>query len=195
LCRWIPDCVSLVEELIPAKNLTRTKEERVLAFAQRLNFIMTQHLRDVVLNSISNFTRLWEHYTLVDSLQERDQMEIDGKSSAAAALEKELCSKPPMFSIKLKVSDDNKLAFVPALEEIEETVLMMLDDLCESVTGIANLVSRLNSQFYNSHNNRKKMETVSMDEPQVIAARNIIKVPSLAYCLSQLHIGDCKSTV
>ncbi len=122
-------------------------------------------------------------------------MEIDGKSSAAAALEKELCSKPPMFSIKLKVGDDNKLAFVPALEEIEETVLMMLDDLCESVTGIANLVSRLNSQFYNSHNNRKKMETVSMDEPQVITARNIIKVPSLAYCLSQFHIGDCKSTV
>ncbi|KAH9558616.1 hypothetical protein CY35_06G017100 [Sphagnum magellanicum] len=172
---WIPDCVSLVEELIPAKNLTRTKEEQVLAFAQCLNFIMTQHLRDVVLNSISNFTRLWEHYTLADSLQERDQMEIDGKSSAAAALEKELCSKPPMFSIKLKVGDDNKLAFVPALEEIEETVLMMLDDLCESVTGIANLVSRLNSQFYNSHNNRKKMETVSMDEPQVITARNIIK--------------------
>ena len=168
--------VGLVEEIIPPKSVTSEQKARLHALSHRLNFTMTQHLRDVILNSVESFKKLWKEYDIQDppGVTEVDAFEVADHNSQTEIKEQNF-ARPPFFLIKLAVNELNEFIFLPFLEEIEETIMTMLDDICESVTGIDDLVSRLHPRICGLEVS-KPIQTIGNDYPKVVAARIEIKV-------------------
>jgi hypothetical protein len=54
-------------------------------------------------------------------------------------------------------------------------ILVMLDDICNNVAGIEDLVSRLDPKVVGEFK-VQDIHTISKDEPQIEAARAVIKV-------------------
>lgn len=165
--------VGLVEEIIPPNRITDKQRDHVRRFAYRLHYTMTQHLRDVVLNSVAAFSKLWDAYTINDIAEEEDLDDfIDPARPPVAEPD---FKNPPMFLIKLIVDWEDHFVYVPLLEEIQEVILMMLDDICERVGGIEDLVSRLDPKIVGIEK-VKNIHTISRNHTQVEAHRAIIKV-------------------
>lgn len=165
--------IQVVEDIIPANNITEKQNSHVRRFAYRLHFTMTQHLRDVVLNSVEAYKSLWDDYTIRDAVEEEEtdfEMQ-DPNAPPKVAAEK----KPPFFLIKLTVDFEYHFIFAPFLEEIEQVILVMLDDICDNVAGIEDLVSRLDPRVIGDIK-AQEIHTISKDEPRVVAAREVVKV-------------------
>lgn len=178
-CRWMGNVVGLVEEIIPPSDITDQQKSHVRRFAYRLHFTMTQHLRDVVLNSVDAWAKLWDAYTMGEVIEDEDADDFvmpDNDTPLEAEVEE---PKPkPYFLVKLSVDKDCKFVFVPELEEIKEVILVMLDDITLSVAGIENLVSRLDSKIVEV-NKTQEIHTVTKDHLRVVAARTKIQVQNL----------------
>jgi hypothetical protein len=179
---WMGNVVGLVEEIIPPNRVTNKQRDHVRRFAYRLHYTMTQHLRDVVLNSIASFTKLWDAYTIKEIVKDDD---LDDFTNPLGPPIVELdFKKPPMFLIKLVVDWEDHFVFVPTLEEMEEVILMMLDDICDHVGGIEDLVSRLDPKIIGVEK-FQDIKTIARDHPEVETQRLIIK-----NSLSQ-NMGQC----
>ncbi|XP_073386521.1 uncharacterized protein [Physcomitrium patens] len=172
---WMGNVVGLVEEIIPPSDITDQQKSHVRRFAYRLHFTMTQHLRDVVLNSVDAWAKLWDAYTMGEVIEDEDADDFvmpDNDTPLEAEVEE---PKPkPYFLVKLSVDKDCKFVFVPELEEIKEVILVMLDDITLSVAGIENLVSRLDSKIVEV-NKTQEIHTVTKDHLRVVAARTKIQ--------------------
>ena len=167
--------VGLVEELIPPKNVTLKQKAYLQAFANRLNYTMTQHLRDIVLHSVDSFKKLWDEYAMKDEQKEVEEDEFEVPDLASEKNEEKKFARPPFFLIKLVVNEVSQFVFIPYLEEIEETVLTMLDELCDSVEGIEDLTSRLDPRICGTKH-PKFIDTIQKDHPHLLAARAAIHV-------------------
>lgn len=167
--------VGLVEELIPPKNVTSKQKAYLQAFANRLNYTMTQHLQDIVLNSVNLFKKLWDEYTIGGEQKEEEEDEFEVHDPASEKKEEIKFARPPFFMIKLVVNEVSQFVFIPYLEEVEETVLTMLDELCDSVEGIEDLTSRLDPRICGTKH-PKFIDTIQKDHPRVLAARAVIQV-------------------
>ena len=163
----------IIEDIIPPNQITDKQKSHVRRFAYRLHYTMTQHLRDVVLNSVESYKQLWEDYAIKDVTKDVDTTHDFEMSDHVTLLVEE--KKPPFFFIKLTVDDEDNFIYAPFLEEIEEVILVMLDDICDNVSGIGDLVSRLDPKVVGEFK-VQDIHTISKDEPQIEAARTIIKV-------------------
>lgn len=182
--------VGLVEEIIPPNRVTDKQRDHVRRFAYRLHFTMTQHLRDVVLNSVASFTKIWDTYTIKEKVVDDDLDDYQDPAGPPSA-EPEF-AKPPMFRIKLAVDWEDQFVFVPTLEEMTEIILIMLDEICDRVSGVEDLVSRLDPKIVGVEK-VQDIRTIPRDHPRVEAQRNIIKVlpsnPSNVYGLTLFHLS------
>ncbi|KAG0563637.1 hypothetical protein KC19_8G047400 [Ceratodon purpureus] len=97
------------------------------------------------------------------------------QDSNASTVKKDDNKKPPFFLIKLAVDYEDDFVFAPFLEEIQEVVLVMLDDICDNVAGIEDLVSRLDPKIVGDFKVHD-IFTISKEDARVEAARSVIKL-------------------
>lgn len=182
--------VGLVEEIIPPNRVIERQRDHVRRFAYRLHYTMTQHLRDVVLNSVASFTKIWDTYTIKEN--EVDDDLDDYQDPAGPPVAEPEFQMSPMFRIKLAVDWEDKFIFVPTLEEMTDIILIMLDEICDRVSGVEDLVSRLDPKIVGVEK-VQDIRTIPRDHPRVEAQRNIIKVlpwnPSNVYLMSLFYLN------
>ena len=183
-CRWMGNVVQVVEDIVPPNLITEQQKSHVHRFAYRLHYTMTQHLRDVVLQSVEAYKKLWDEYTIKDMVEAEDIDDFATRDpiapeEAKATEEK----KPPFFFIKFTVDYEDQFVFAPTLEEIQDVVLQMLDDICDNVEGMEDLISCLDPKLI-GENKPKYILTISKTDPPVEAARAVIKVKIVEwFCL------------
>lgn len=179
----------MIEELTPShEEFLEHWKQQLLTLVRRLSMTMTEHLLEVVLQSLRKYRKLWSDYLVsidwtpvVDrnALQNKEDVVTEVAEMVVANEGQQFPDVPlrflanPMFKVFLKVEADN-FVFEPALAAVEETVLGGLDAIVRAVTGLHELESRCTTLC--ATYDEREMKVIAADSPVIVSIREFIQV-------------------